>query len=1024
MIAGRRVSYVFAWLPLVGLPLAGLPLVRLPLAGLLLMGVLLAGCPGPEPTMDASMDAGAPDAGRCVLASECDDGRFCNGAETCEDGVCTAASPPRCDDGIACTVDACSEAARACVSTPPDGDGDGYGGVGCGDGADCDDADPDTFPGNLERCDPEAHDEDCDPSTHGGLDEDGDGFESDACCNGTDCGTDCDDARFTSNTGGNDVCNGLDDDCDGDIDEMVRVDGFVDADRDGWGDSSLPRIACETDVGFSVNGGDCDDTPETGIVRSPGQPEFCDGLDNDCDPNVDEMAAPLDWFVDSDGDGFGSRSSGPVISSCTPISGRVLNARDCDDRSSSFSPRAPELCNGLDDDCNGLSDFLIAPGNFEDDDLDRVLDMACPMGRDCDDRSASVGSGDVEICDGRDNDCDTQIDEDASSAVYFRDIDGDGFGSDRSGALVGCAPPAGYVSRGGDCDDGDAARSPIADEQCDGVDADCDGAIDETATCPLSGTCARGTCRDPSCALGTDECLPGTALDCETDVTRSVEHCGGCGRRCDATGTASAPTCSGGRCSLSCAPSRADCDARADNGCEVDTLANTDHCGGCGLRCNAGTGDAFRCTAGACGVTCRAGFSDCDGNPRNGCETTGTSCPACGPLEADCDFDGRCDDLASLSYACGACGVTCGPGSRCEGGVCDVPVEVDTNNAASCARFSSGSVACWGDNSQGALGQTNTPPFPGAALEVFLFGRAIEVAMANATGCALLDDGSVWCWGSNFRGLLGVDPATLPFQADPLRIELPRPATHVALGRNFGCALHRDGGVTCWGTNVDQALVASGPETRSGPVAISFPVLTGVRFLAVSERAVCIANRTEVSCVGGLPNDVVRANGNGSLLTSSLPIVDLTAGGRSACVRFEDGDVRCWGGNDNGQLGIGTLGGVAGDFTVPSEFGVAADLAVSQWTTCAIDAVGTLRCVGDNQYRMSGDAATSLTSIARATPIAAFEPGTRLSRGSNTSHLCAVEPSGRVFCWGVNAMSQCGLDPSAFVLSPTIVGGL
>ena len=1007
-------------------------LCRFGLTSTILGALLVSGCPGPDPA-DASMDAATE---TCTLASECDDGFFCNGTETCDAGACVPGTPPACDDGVTCTDDTCSDAARACLHLPPDLDGDGYGALGCADGTDCDDDDADVFAGNVELCDAAGRDEDCDPTTRGGIDDDGDGFESSACCNGSDCGPDCDDARFTSNPDGADVCNALDDDCDGTIDEMVRVSGFIDADRDGFGDSSMPRTACETEVGFSVTGGDCDDTPGTGITRSPGQPEFCDGLDNDCDPQIDEMAAPLDWFADEDGDGFGSRSSGPAVSSCSPVADHVLNDRDCDDRSSSFSPRAPEVCNGLDDDCNGLSDFQIAPGDFEDDDGDRVVDLACaPLGRDCDDRSPSVGSGDPEICDGRDNDCDTRVDEGAASAVFFRDADGDGYGTDRGGAVVGCTPPVGYVSRGGDCDDADRDRSPIATEVCDGSDADCDGTIDESVVCPLDGTCSVGACRDPLCPMGTDDCDGLSDNGCETNTATSPTSCGGCDRACGAMGTTSAPTCSAGRCVLVCGPGRDDCDGDAANGCETDLSSAPLNCGACGRRCNVGTGDTFTCTAGACGVgACRTGFSNCDGNAANGCETTGMTCPTCGLLSADCDGNGTCEDLTTRDDHCGACGVRCRVGSSCGGGVCDRPVEIDTNNVASCARFESGRVACWGDNSNGALGQVNTPPFPGGALEVYLEGhRALEVSMADTSACALVEDGTVWCWGDNSRGQLGTGNTLPLMDFDPIPVPLPPPSIiHVTLGRNVGCAMHADHTVSCWGRNDFFVLETKVPTTNIyAPVPVQFypEPLIDPAFLAAGEEGVCIATVSgEASCVGRLPNQFNLANGNGSLVTglsSSSPVVDLTVGGNIACLRYADRTLRCWGRNDAGVLGRGTDTGYFGSGAPATVLGASVDAAVNQWTLCSIDALGALRCVGDNQYRMNGDPGSpGTTSLLTPVVVSGLPPGTILSRSGNTSHMCAIDPAGRVSCWGLNTVAQCGLPISGPVLSPTFVRGL
>src|SRR5690242_10581707 len=139
-----------------------------------------AGSSPPAVESDAHTPPPPPE---CKSDDDCDDGRFCNGGETCgSDGQCKAGELVACDDGIACTEDLCVETTRSCRSIPPDAGGDGVFDIGCKDadgepfGLDCDDHDALRFPGNIEICDEANHDEDCDPHTNGEKDSDGDGF--------------------------------------------------------------------------------------------------------------------------------------------------------------------------------------------------------------------------------------------------------------------------------------------------------------------------------------------------------------------------------------------------------------------------------------------------------------------------------------------------------------------------------------------------------------------------------------------------------------------------------------------------------------------------------------------------------------------------------------------------------------------------------------------------------------------------------------------------------------------------------
>jgi hypothetical protein len=338
--------------------------------------------------------------GACALDTDCDDGVFCNGSESC---VELAGSGERVcvTSGATCVAPAsCDETLRRCVSdcaSAPDADGDGHASIDCG-GDDCDPHDPLRFPSNPEVCDDAHRDEDCDPTTLGARDSDGDGAIDAACCNtstsgGLACGADCDDLQAAVRPGATEACDGSDNDCDVNVDEGVIASGFADRDGDGRGDPSAPLMACAGSPSFSVHDDDCDDSDP--MVHGV-QLEVCDALDNDCDERVDEMTGVSTWYEDHDGDGYGS-AAGSTRMSCEMPAGYALLPTDCDDDDDRTHPGAIESCDTEDSDCSASGG--IDPAEDFDGDGQIAEDYDCIASRtslqrtDCDDRNSSAFDG-------------------------------------------------------------------------------------------------------------------------------------------------------------------------------------------------------------------------------------------------------------------------------------------------------------------------------------------------------------------------------------------------------------------------------------------------------------------------------------------------------------------------------------------------------------------------------------------------------------------------------------------------------
>lgn len=191
------------------------------------------------------------------------------------------------------------------------------------------------------------------------ADADGDTFGNPAAavssCTGAPAGyvlnnTDCNDASAVSYPGSTEVCNSLDDDCDGLTDEgLTFLNYYADADGDGFGSNiATPVNACAAPVGFVLNNTDCNDANAS---VKPGAPEVCNTLDDDCDGSTDEGIPVTTYYADADGDTFGNNAVNTTTCGAAPA-GYVANNTDCNDANAAIRPGATEICNSLDDDCD------------------------------------------------------------------------------------------------------------------------------------------------------------------------------------------------------------------------------------------------------------------------------------------------------------------------------------------------------------------------------------------------------------------------------------------------------------------------------------------------------------------------------------------------------------------------------------------------------------------------------------------------------------------------------------------------
>ncbi|MEQ1505383.1 MAG: putative metal-binding motif-containing protein, partial [Myxococcota bacterium] len=315
---------------------------------------------------------------------------------------------------------------------------------------------------------------------------------------------DCDDTDATIHPEAEELCDAVDRNCDNDPIQGA-VDGdpyYQDNDDDGYG--GLLEALCDQTApdGYVDIGGDCDD--DSGATY-PGAPDTCgDSVDQDCNGGDGNDSTILSWYPDVDHDGYGDETISPTLD-CADLSasgdytGPEL-ALDCDDSTALVSPDGQEICNLVDDDCNGVFDD-VGTGVvswYEDTDQDGFGNVDFPIddecspgpdwitqGGDCDDGRLEIHPGADEICNEIDDDCDDKVDaaDDDAIGVEFvwNDGDADGYGGCKNAA---CDPfpicpedrTEFFADNADDCDDGNPARNPSRPEIAGNtMDEDCDG---------------------------------------------------------------------------------------------------------------------------------------------------------------------------------------------------------------------------------------------------------------------------------------------------------------------------------------------------------------------------------------------------------------------------------------------------------------------------------------------------------------------------------------------------------------------
>ncbi len=397
-------------------------------------------------------------------------------------------------------------------------------------------------------------------------------------------------------------------------------------------------------------------------------------------------------------------------------------------------------------------------------------------------------------------------------------------------------------------------------------------------------------------------------------------------------------------------------------------------------------------------------------------------------------------------------------------------VAVGQGNSHSCALRANGTVRCWGSNPDGVLGLGADDNYrvpwlsPGLSTVDLGTGRTatdltVSGNLSDSYNCVILDNGAVKCWGGNDFGQLGLDdteirgdePGEMGDGLPNVSLGTGRTATAISVAYSHTCALLDNGAVKCWGNNQYGQLGLGdtqargdgwpgGPEMGDLLPAVNLGTGRTAEAISVSPVHTCaLLDNGDVKCWGrgvgvlGLGDTANRGDGPGEM-GDNLPSVDLGTGrtavaisaGGPSCAILDDGSLKCWGPNSDGQLGLGDTA-TRGD--APGEMGdalPAVDLGTGR-SAVAVSAAGsrvcvvlddaTVKCWGSNVLGAlglgnianrgdgPGEMGDSLPSVDLGTGRTASSVG-----AGAAAHACAVLDNGTLKCWGRNYHGQAGVD--------------
>jgi alpha-tubulin suppressor-like RCC1 family protein/V8-like Glu-specific endopeptidase len=421
------------------------------------------------------------------------------------------------------------------------------------------------------------------------------------------------------------------------------------------------------------------------------------------------------------------------------------------------------------------------------------------------------------------------------------------------------------------------------------------------------------------------------------------------------------------------------------------------------------------------------------------------------PRAADVDCNGKIDVLDALQIARSTAGLL-------EVFPCEQIRQVSVGNDHTCVVRKSGDVQCWGYGENGSLGYASVSSIgddepASAAANVYVGGSTVRIASGGGHTCAVLSTGSVRCWGSNSnsqlgRGVADVFGESLGDTEHPGLfgdLELGAKAVDIAAGVAHTCVLTTEGNVRCWGVNAVGILGQGHVHAmRNQPLANLSAVAVGgtaVQLDAGYTHSCVVLGSGGVRCWGfsaqgalGYPGVI---NVGDDELPADMPTVDVgglvtqvATGYDHTCALLDNGSLRCWGNNDHGQLGYGHTDSVGREQTPASRNelvdvgGPVVQIVAGNALTCALlENQGRVKCWGAATSGQLGNLSTEDIgddeSPSGASDVVLGRPAAALSAMNH--HVCALLDDGTLRCWGDGSHGQLGMATTSNAPEPVTV---